>query len=604
MKRNGASRARRRGARIVVAALAAFVVSAVAPAVAAAQTCVLPSVLPVSELREGMTGTGYTVVKGRTPVSFKVEILGVLPDGIAPGIDFVLVKTSGRVIEGTGGIAFGMSGSPVYVEGRLAGAISHGFFAADQTIGGMTPIEPMLDVLGYPSLLASTSAALARTSSVRLTAQLERAAAEAAGVSTAEIPAVAKQLLVPVAVSGLNGRGMDRLTEYMERSSLPFVPYRAGRAEAVTNPSAGPLGAGAAVGAAASYGDLTFAGVGTLTATVPCGSELRSVAFGHPFFFDGPSALGWSAADVLTVVPDPSNLIGPFKVANLAELRGTVDQDRWAAIRAVEGVLPELAPVTSNVANPDVGRSRAGRTDVARQDFMPFVTAFHLLLNQDAVFDRIGDGSSDVSWTIRGTRESGVPFELSRRNMYYSPWDISFESIFELWFHLELIQQNQFESVRITDVELDSEITQENRTATIKRVLSASSLQPALRERKTLRARRGDTIRLRVFLLPASSTVERPVDLALELPRRGGQRFLEIRGGSAFEGCFFCEEGEDGESPSGPASFDELLAELANADHNFDLVARLRDRGTTRKAVSAQPEIVLGRRTLTVFVVR
>jgi hypothetical protein len=193
-----------------------------------------------------------------------------------------------------------------------------------------------LDVLSYPSLLAASAETLARRSSVKLTADLERAAAEAAGVSRAEFPSTAKQLLVPVAVSGLNRRGMDRLREFVERSSLPFVPYRAGRAHAVVDPAAEPLGAGAAVAAAASYGDLTFVGVGTLTTTALCGTELRSLAFGHPFFFDGATALGWSAADVVTVVRDPSSLIGPFKIANVAELRGTVDQERWAAIRAVE----------------------------------------------------------------------------------------------------------------------------------------------------------------------------------------------------------------------------------------------------------------------------
>jgi len=87
----------------------------------------------------------------------------------------------------------------------------------DQTIGGMTPIEPMLDVLSYPSLLGSSAEALSRKSSVRLTAELEQAAAEAAGVSRAEFPSVAKQLLLPVAVSGLNGRGMDRLAAMVKR---------------------------------------------------------------------------------------------------------------------------------------------------------------------------------------------------------------------------------------------------------------------------------------------------------------------------------------------------------------------------------------------------
>lgn len=608
MERASVSRPGWGGLRIVVAALASVVVSAIAAPVAAAEVCTEPSVLPVSELRAGMRGTALTVVQGRSPVSFDVEVLGVLPDGIAPGIDFVLVKTSGRVIDDTGGIAAGMSGSPVYIHGKLVGAISHGFGAADQTIGGVTPIEPMLEVMSYPSLLASTASALTRSSSVRLTAKLELAAAAAAGVSTAEFPSTARQLRVPVAVSGLNARGLDRLNQVIQRANLPFATYRAGSAQAVLDTSAAPLVPGAAVGAAASYGDLTFAGVGTLTATALCGDEVRSLAFGHPFYFDGETSLGWNAADVLTVVPDPSNLYGPFKIANLAELRGTVDQDRLAAIRAVEGELPPLSAVTSHVENPDLGTSRDGRTDVARQDFMPFLSSFHLLLNQDRVFDRLGGGSSDLSWTIRGTRASGEPFELVRRNMYYSPFDISFESIFELEFDLYAIQENGFEAVRINEVALDSEITQHKRTARITRVLSASSLQPALRARKVLFVRPGDTIRLRVFLLPAGATVERAVDLSRRVPRRArGEGVLAVGGGGiqADEECFFgdCFEGGE-EGGTTPTSFDELLAELSGADHSYDLIASLGLRGGQRRTVAPQGEIILGRRSTAVFIVR
>ena len=83
-----------------------------------------------------MMATGWTVVEGSDPVSFDVEILGVLPDGIAPGVDFILVHTSGPVIDETGGIAAGFSGSPVYIGGDLVGAIAYGFSAADQTFGG------------------------------------------------------------------------------------------------------------------------------------------------------------------------------------------------------------------------------------------------------------------------------------------------------------------------------------------------------------------------------------------------------------------------------------------------------------------------------------
>lgn len=593
-----------RGALRALAAILTLLVFAVAAPVAAAEVCEQPAVLQAADLQAGMKGTGSTVVQGYAPSNFQVEILGVLPDGIAPGIDFVLVQTSGHVIEDTGGIAAGMSGSPVYINGKLAGAISYGFSAADQTIGGMTPIQPMLDVINYPSLLASSAASLRRASSVRLTGRLERTAARAAGVTAAEFPSTARQLAVPVGVSGLNGRALDRLYERISRNGFRFAPYRAASTQAVTGPAFGPLAPGSAIGAAASYGDLTFAGVGTLTATLECGSERRSIAFGHPFFFDGESNLGWNRAQVVSVVRDPSSTFGPFKIATLdPELRGTVDQDRFAAIRATEGVAPQLAPVTSRVVNPDLGTSREGRTDIARQDFVSFLAPFHLLLNYDRVFDRIGNGSVDLAWTIRGTREAGAPFELSRRNMYYSPFDISFESIFEFESHLFALQENPFETVHIDEISLDSTITQRNESATITRVLTSSSVQPTLKSRRVLLVRRGSLVNVRVSLLPAGSSVATVVNLTVRVPRRFGEGILEVRGGEPLDECFDCEE-EDGEEGNGPASFDDLLEALAGGDRTFDLVANLELNGAKRKALSVQPQIVLGGKSILVVVVR
>lgn len=596
-----------RGVLAAFAAVLAVIVSGLAaPVAAAAPDCAQPQVLQVSDLRAGMKGTAHTVVQGYAPSSFNVEILGVLPDGIAPGIDFILVKTSGRVIEDTGGIAAGMSGSPVYVNGKLVGAIAYGFGSADQTIGGVTPIQPMLDVLNYPTLLGASAAWLEPKSSVKLTARLERTAARAAGVTAADFPSTARQLAVPVGVSGLNGRALDEFSDVLSREGLRVAPYRAASTQVTDGPELDPLAPGSAVGAAASYGDLTFAGVGTLTATLECGDERRSIAFGHPFFFDGESTLGWNRAEVVTVVRDPSSTFGPFKIANIdPELRGTVDQDRFAAIRATEGVVPRLTPITSNVENLDLGTSRDGRTDIARQDFVASLAPFHLLLNYDRVFDRLGGGSSDLAWTIRGTRASGAPFELNRHNMYYSPFDISFESIFEFESHLFMLQENGFEQIRIDEIELESRITQRNQSATIKRVLTSSSIQPTLKSRRVLLVRRGDTVKVRVLLLPAGAVDTRVVNMSLRVPRKFGEGALEVRGGMPLDECLFgCEEEFEGEEPAGPGSFDELLAALEGGEHTNDLVANLYLRGAQRKALTVQPQIVLGGKAIQILVVR
>ncbi len=596
------------GAALTLALLTGTLLTA--PATVAAEPCTnKPEIIRSDDLLPGMLGTGYTVVRGREPASFDVEILGVQDDGIAPDVDFVLVKVSGPVIDMTGGIAAGFSGSPVYIDGKLAGAIAYGFFAADQTIGGMTPAEAMLQILDYPggptsAARAASVSELTEASSVRLSSTLRRRAARAAGESVSAFPSDAEQLRVPLGVSGLNARSMKKLRKFIRRADLPFLPYRSAAASGSGTGGGGPLERGDAVAAALSMGDLTMAGVGTATAV--CGDLL--VGFGHPFFWEGATQMGMNAADVVTVIKDPSNLIGGFKVANVAELRGTIDQDRLAGVRGLRGVLPQTVPVTSDVRNPDLSRSRHGTTTALKLEelsypLLPFIAAFHLLVNEDVTFDRIGDGTVGLTFALEGIGPTGEPFRLERSNMHFSNYDISYRSIVELAQYIAVIHENRFGDVRWTSIDADSTITQQHLTAKIDRVSSASSVNPRLKKRDVLRVVPGDTIRLRVFLLPEGS--ETPEKVNLEVPvsptaREGG--ILQVRGGGD-EGCFFCiffdEKGSGGGKPK---SFEALLAKLAGAERNNDLVARLRVSRSKAKVVSTQARVIQGRKLIEIRV--
>src|SRR5690554_5847187 len=105
--------------------------------------------LPVSSIRPGMKGTGYTVVSSNKIDSFSVKVIGLLEGSGSVG-NFILVKVSGRIFNNGGGIAAGMSGSPVFINNRLIGAIGYGFRNADPTYGLVTPIEDMLRIWSYP----------------------------------------------------------------------------------------------------------------------------------------------------------------------------------------------------------------------------------------------------------------------------------------------------------------------------------------------------------------------------------------------------------------------------------------------------------------------
>ena len=131
----------------------------VAAAIPDAPDC--PVVLPTSSVRPGMTGEGLTVVRGATPQAFAVEVLGVLENGISSGRDMIIIEASdlpgGQVISAGGGIWGGMSGSPVYIDGKLLGAVAWGFTAAPSPIGGVTPAADMLDLLSLPNPAGSAA---------------------------------------------------------------------------------------------------------------------------------------------------------------------------------------------------------------------------------------------------------------------------------------------------------------------------------------------------------------------------------------------------------------------------------------------------------------
>lgn len=584
------SRLWRQGASLLALTAVVLAAAAAAPSTrpagvadaSAAPTCTPPAVMPTSQLRAGMWGTGYTSISGRTISPFRVKILGVLPDGIAPGLDFILIKAPK-------GIAAGYSGSPVYINGKLIGAVAYGLDSVGSTIGGITPAEPMLRVL----TAGDATPTLPRT--VNLSPRARRLAAAAASVPAASVAPTAQQLPVPLAVSGLNDRGMERFGRILTREKINVALYRAASAPATASPA--PLAPGSSFAAMLSYGDLTAGGIGTTTLT--CGN--RSVAFGHPFQFSGDTELGMSAADVLAVVRSP---FGNYKVARVGEIHGSVDQDRLAGIRGVAGMMPSLVPVTSDITNLDLGRSRSGETGVVQQATLPLFSAFHLLSNEDVTFDRIGGGSVSLAFTVTGTRADGSSFTLTRTNAYFDEFDATFPSIIELASDLNAIVNNRVEAVKVTGVHAEATLTERDTSASIVRVLSASSLQPQLRERDVLHARPGDTIQLRVTLQPASRIGEpqpprENVDLEVRAPRRGHGGLLVIRGGTGDTGCAFCIDESGGPDA---ASFDGLLKKLANAPRHSDLMATFRlPRGGKGDSVRApQSHVVLGTRELAV----
>lgn len=582
---------------LVVAGLSS--VSSAAPNGAAPQSAAAPidcpTVMPTSQLQPGMTATGYTVSSGTTPQSFNVEILGVLPDGIAVGRDMIIVETSSPAIDKAGGIWSGMSGSPVYINGKLVGAVAYGLSFGPSKIGGLTPASDMMDVLSYNSATPAFQS-LAVPETVELTQKQSARIAARAGVSAAKVSSF-DRLMVPFGVSGVSGPRLKALRETIEREGLPLIPFSGSSGSTGNIGAPGSTGAGDSFAAALSYGDVTAAGIGTTTAV--CNGQ--ALAFGHPFFFEGATRMGANQSSVIAVIDDPT--FAPFKVGTVDGLIGVVDQDRLAAIRANLGELPELIDITSTVSVPDLNKTRAGLTQVVLSEWVPGLAFTHMFSNIDVVFDAIGEGSSSLSWTVTGTTKSGETWELNRSNKYVSPYDISFDSLWDLERHLFTLQQNNFEEIEFTGVDVTAEVDDDLRQYKIKTVKVARN-GGKFRNTKFLDVRRGDRVRLRVTLESFDSSSNRVVDLSLRVPRSArGSEILQIRGGDFGGGvwCFFSNQCTD-ELGNKIDNFDELVAALENEARNDELRAMIGGRRTKAQASKVLDQVVQGRKRIQLFV--
>jgi SpoIVB peptidase S55 len=568
-----------------------------APAAPAAAQCPGTAIMPVDQVTAGMLGSGLTVTQGRTPQRFDVEVLGVLPDEIAPGRDMIVVEASGPPIDKAGGIWFGMSGSPVYVSNQLIGAVAFGF-SATSPVAGLTPAEDMVKILDFPTQ-APAAAALAG-GSFMLPGWLEDRIVRRTEVPRATVDEGLQRLKLPFTVSGVSGDRIAKIKRVIDSEELPLLPHSGPAAQAGVPAGAAPLEPGDSFAAALSYGDVTQAGIGTTT--MVCGDE--ALAFGHPFFFHGSQLqLGANAADTMTIIRD--DFWGPYKLAAVAEGVGLMDQDRLAGIRALLGVSPDFTSVTSTFSALNTRMSRDGRTEIVHRDFVPFTTFAHLFGNIDSVFDQITGGSSTLRWRLTGTTETGATWELNRSNLYADEFDISFATGFEILGQLFTLLENDFEEIEFSSVELDGRVEEDIKLLRIEKVLVSLNGGDFVRKRR-IRVSRGDLIGLRVVLVPFDEVTTQRVDLRLRVPRRARRSGeIEVVGGSDgpnFE-CFFF--GENCASEKDVDSLEELIEALENAPTNNQLIARLR-LGARRRVqvqdVETLDQVVDGRKRIRLIV--
>jgi hypothetical protein len=561
-----AARKRVRVAALValLAVLAALGVPTSAEAEISPPDCPEQQILDQAEVEALTPGTqlvGLTVEAGDAPTAIDFVVETVQRGLLGANAPLVIVRaTSGS--PATKGIWFGMSGSPVYtIDDRgdpeaLVGAVAFGLAFGSSPLAGLQPGYAMETVRGYAPASVTVSAAVAS----RLAAST--------GLSARTVRRF-EPLSVPLTLSGTRTQRLPLIDRAAQRAGLGVAPVAGAQTSANAASTSASLAAGDSFAAALSYGYLTAAGIGTTTFV--CGD--RAMAFGHPFFFEGPTHLGANAAANAFVVED--TLFGPYKLAEIAGTAGVVDQDRAAGVRARLGNAPQLMPVRSTVNAPDINRSDIATTQIAGQRHVPFLGFLHTLNHLDDTADMIGAGSSRVVWTITGTTGAGVPFEVVRRNRFTSRGDITLVSTFELLDALDQLQNQPFRRVRFTGVRVNAEVREqvlEHRVRDVRVWRNGAWRRPA-----ELRVRPGEVLRLQVRLFGGGGRAE---EFQIRIPRgaRGvGELVASGRSADGFDEAFVeeCMFGDCSEGDGGPTNFAQVLSSIGSAPRNDVLNLRM-----------------------------
>ena len=483
--------------------------------------------MPVADLKAGMRGYAKTVISGDTIETFPVEVLGVTGSD-SMGYQ-ILIKAGGDVIARSGGIAQGMSGSPIYIDGRLAGAIAYGKAFTDPHYCLLTPIHDMLDILDKPEPHRSVSPSLLPKGT-------------------------------PLLAGGFTPAGILILEEGLE----PFGMTVADTGTPGTASSTKNLEPGSSVGAALIQGDMTLGALGTVTWTDEQG---RILAFGHPFMSRGAADFFLTKTWVLASLP---NLQTAYKVGNIGAAAGTFSQDRSAGVAGQIGRLPAYIPMYVSASDSTRSRNGSARVKIVNDEQLAHKLAASVLASHTAkIVDHGKGGSARIRFEITARDEKGELLHISRDNMYFDKESVIKPLPAELQETVQVLLQNKLEKVRITNIDVDVDASTETLIAEIKKVLV-----------KEKEPKPGDTIHLQVTLKPYREP-EFVRTIAYKLPKdASGEVRLNVRGGASLawvqELLRKQKEGEEDrakkEEKKKDVKLSDYVREVNQADRNNDII--------------------------------
>ncbi len=429
--------------------------------------------MPVDEVKPGMEGIGRTVFSGEIPEEFKVHILGVLRNVVGPKRDLILARLEGGPLAETG-VMQGMSGSPVYVDGRLVGAVSYALGAfPKEPIAGITPIGEMIDATSMSTTrAASTRVGLeAPITAERLTAALSATLRHvqpfASDPSSLEVVGLARQagarlalqltpIATPIVMTGLSGAPAALIEGALRTAG--FTPVAVAQGAGQPASSERSLAPGDSVGVVLAGGDFEMGASGTVTYV----DGSRVYAFGHPFFNLGPTRFPMTRAAVYSLLP---SLMTSQKIAVLGAVVGTVDQDRATAIAGSLGEGPPLIPIRVRLESTR-GYDKPFEFEVVQDEFFTPLLTYLAVANALGGYERqIGTATFAIEGSARIAGHDAVRFED-----VFSGGSAAVGVSSAVAGPVTVLMGNTFEPVRVEAIDLTIKASERTLTSVIDRV--------------------------------------------------------------------------------------------------------------------------------------
>ncbi|RYX80571.1 hypothetical protein EON83_28000 [bacterium] len=537
-----------------------------------------------SEARRGQRGYALSVFQGTKIERFNIEVLGTL-ERVQSGGDLVMIRVlDGPVVERNSGIIQGMSGSPVYINGKLLGAIAIGFGFPKEPIGGVTPITQMIE------------GALPADTAPRPNPDLKTTTANPATLKPAMAGSIYKTK-TPITIAGrkisrvevtrnprlaaLDGSTMRMrpCTNYVLLSGVAprnfaswqkmFAPYdvtpvlgggamRSGTRQ-VFGPSSRKTGVvaslapGAGIGVQLASGDIDVSGVGTVTYRL----GPRVLAFGHPMFGLGAVSMPMTTAYVHDIFPSYDT---SFKLASPIAPVGELQQDTAFAIGGTVGRKAQTIPMTIRVRDDLKHINRLFKINLI-QDPM-FTPQLATQVATEAVQGELGLDAGKTVRTSLTMRLRGLP-PIIRSNITYSDDPVFGAALAEFSEALNLSQQNPFGKAALQSVDIEAEVVPGHKTATIRRLLADRN-----------RVKAGETINLSVALQPFNQPDTLVTKtFAVQVPADAPDGMLRIVVSPA--DLFWSARGRVGGAPPRPGNLKELVTAYERIGRTDDLLLQV-----------------------------